>query len=139
MGFGKVGGMDLEVTHIIVEVLFKDVLLTSCRFHILMVNWVISWIYLGECVTSVYCMQNCHYYLVFFFLAEYVVYFVVAYMHFLAVAVFLSSRTKLFIVGLFSDDMSNTKNMPKSVCAYRSVIGNVQVKTAVIPIFHTRL
>lgn len=67
MGFGKVGGMDFEVMHIIVEALLKDVLLTSCRFHILTVNWVVSWIYLGECVTSVYCMQNCHYYLAVFF------------------------------------------------------------------------
>jgi len=67
MGFGKVGGMDLEVMRIIVEALLKDVLLTCCRFHILTVNWVISWIYLGECVTSVYCMQNCHYYLAVFF------------------------------------------------------------------------
>jgi hypothetical protein len=34
--------MDLEVMHIIVEALLKDVLLTSCRFHILTVNLVMS-------------------------------------------------------------------------------------------------
>lgn len=75
MGFGKVGGMDLEVTRIIVEALLKDVLLTCCRSHILLVSWVISWIYLVESVTGVYCMQNCHCYLAVFFSGGYVFYF----------------------------------------------------------------
>jgi len=44
MGFGKVGGMDLEVMRIIVEALLKNVLLTCCRFHIFW-QWLYFYLY----------------------------------------------------------------------------------------------